>query len=87
MSEKAARPRWEDFGPDDLFDEHVLACLYGLSIHTVRAWRASKRGPRWVRMGSRVRYRASDARRFLDRNSVETADDPIAEAAGLRRIG
>lgn len=49
------------------------AALYlGVSVSTLKAWRAKKIGPKWTLRGARlVAYRPADLERFLDQNSVE----------------
>lgn len=49
------------------------AALYlGVSVSTLKAWRAKKIGPKWSMRGARlVAYRPADLERFLDQNSVE----------------
>lgn len=85
MSEKAARARWDEYSSADLVNEHVMSGLLLVSVHTARSWRASNRGPRFIRLGSRIRYRIADLRAFIDRNSVSTKDDPIPAPSTLRR--
>ena len=73
--------RWADFGPDDLVDDIAAAQLLCISVHTARAWRSGDRarGPRFIRVGAAIRYRVSDLKRFVERNTVSTIDDPVAE--------
>jgi len=80
--------RWADYGDDDLLVDHDAAALLRVSVHTARAWRAGKepRGPRFVRVGSHVRYRIADLKEFVRRNTAATLDDP-EPAPPLRRVG
>lgn len=49
-----------------LLDERELAARLGLSLSTLRNWRAARRGPRFIKLGRRaVRYRAADVERFI----------------------
>lgn len=42
------------------------AQLYGVKVSTIRKWRILGRGPRFVKIGSLVRYRDEDLIAFLD---------------------
>lgn len=37
-------------------DEHVVARVCGVSVQTVRRWRAAGDGPQWKKIGACVRY-------------------------------
>jgi len=37
-------------------DEHVIARVCGISVQTMRRWRAAGEGPPFKRIGSHVRY-------------------------------
>lgn len=43
-----------------------LAHYLGVSIATVRKWRLRGKGPKWIKIGSLVRYRREDIGTFLD---------------------
>jgi len=43
-----------------------------LSPKTLQAWRVSGRGPRFVKLGRRVFYRASDLIRFIEANTFQS---------------
>jgi predicted DNA-binding transcriptional regulator AlpA len=44
----------------------------GVSVSTLKAWRAKKVGPKWSMRGARlVAYRPADLERFLDESSAE----------------
>jgi len=44
----------------------------GVSVSTLKAWRAKKIGPKWTMRGARlIAYRPADLERFLDNNSAE----------------
>jgi predicted DNA-binding transcriptional regulator AlpA len=50
-----------------LLTDVELAALYGVSLQTVRNWRWTGEGPRWVRVGARcIRYRAADVQAFIE---------------------
>ena len=50
-----------------LLDEHAVAKLLGVSVATVRRWRLSRQGPKFIRVGAAsVRYRPADLTAYLD---------------------
>lgn len=53
-----------------VLDAREAARYLGVSISTLKSWRAKKIGPRWTMRGARlVGYRPADLERFLDENS------------------
>jgi len=51
---------------ETLLNEHDVARVTGLSIASVRRWRLLKQGPRYLKLGSAVRYRAEDISAWLE---------------------
>jgi predicted DNA-binding transcriptional regulator AlpA len=50
----------------ELLNEHDVARITGLSVASVRRWRLFKSGPKYLKIGSAVRYRAEDVRAWLE---------------------
>ena len=50
---------------ETLLDEHAVARITGLSVASVRRWRFLKQGPRYLKIGSSVRYRPEDINAWL----------------------
>jgi hypothetical protein len=48
-----------------LLDETRAAELLDLRVKTLRRWRWAGKGPRFVKLGSAVRYRPSDLDEFI----------------------
>jgi hypothetical protein len=48
-----------------LMDETRAAQLLDLRVKTLRRWRWAGKGPRFVKLGSAVRYRPSDLDEFI----------------------
>ena len=48
-----------------LLNEHELSNLLSVSVATLRRWRLLKRGPRFTKLGSSVRYRTEDVASWL----------------------
>jgi predicted DNA-binding transcriptional regulator AlpA len=50
----------------ELLTERDLARITGLSVASVRRWRLFKQGPKYLKIGASVRYRAEDVRAWLE---------------------
>jgi len=42
---------------ESLLNEHDVARITGLSVASVRRWRLFHRGPKYIKLGSAVRYK------------------------------
>jgi predicted DNA-binding transcriptional regulator AlpA len=51
---------------EDLLNEHDVARITGLSVASVRRWRLLKQGPKYLKLGSAVRYRSEDVAKWLE---------------------
>jgi predicted DNA-binding transcriptional regulator AlpA len=49
-----------------LLNEYDVARITGLSVASVRRWRLLHQGPRYLKIGSAVRYRAADISAWLE---------------------
>jgi excisionase family DNA binding protein len=47
-----------------------------LSVSTLNKWRVAGGGPRFVRMGARVRYRPSDLNKYVDERTKRSTSEP-----------
>ena len=63
---------------DELLDPPALAEYLGVPLATVYSWRSRGRGPKAVRVGRFLRYRASDVTGWLARggDTAPTANTP-----------
>ena len=60
--------------PGDLLDENQAADILCVKATTLRNWRALKKGPRFVRVGTRiVRYFRNDLAAFLTSTAATEA--------------
>jgi len=67
---------------DELFDTDAVARYAGLSPVTLRKWRMTGAGPRFVRLGRSVRYRKAAVDAFLEgREYTTTAEADTASVA------
>ena len=65
--------------PDSLLTVEETAGFLRCSISALNKWRVSGNGPRFVRVGARVRYRTSDLLNFIEnRTRVSTSEAPAA---------
>lgn len=58
-----------------------LAAELGLSVQTLAHWRTLGRGPEFVKVGGRVRYRGSAVKRYLDARTFDRTPAPTARRA------
>lgn len=67
---------------ETLLTTHDVAVQWGLSEITLRKWRMTGTGPRWVRLGRSVRYRRAAVDAFLaGREYATTTEADLAGAA------
>ena len=50
---------------EELLNEHDVARITGLSVASVRRWRLLRQGPRYLKIGSAVRYNPEDLAAWL----------------------
>ena len=62
-----------------LLDEKEVSKALKLSLATLRRWRWLKTGPKFIKIGSSVRYRETDIEAFL--NELATAEVIAPERA------
>jgi hypothetical protein len=62
---------------------HQLVERWGgrVSVQTLANWRASNKGPRFVKLGARVTYRISDVEEYETQQTVQTTGGAAGEAA------
>ena len=60
--------------PSKLLTPETVAELLGLTLHTLAVWRCAKRMPlAYVKLGGRIRYRASDVEAFISSHLQKVA--------------
>ena len=64
---------------DDLLDTRQLAARLDLQPATLEQWRWSSKGPAYVKLGGRVRYRVQDLESWIEsrerRSTSDTGDE------------
>lgn len=67
---------------EDLMTPDELAAYTGTPTQTLAHWRYRGRGPRFVKIGRSVRYRASDVAAWLESQTRQsTAERTVGRAA------
>jgi predicted DNA-binding transcriptional regulator AlpA len=61
-----------------LLNEYDVARITGLSVASVRRWRFLKQGPRYLKIGSAVRYKAEDIAAWLESRPTGGERPPAA---------
>jgi predicted DNA-binding transcriptional regulator AlpA len=51
---------------EELLTEHDVSRVTGLSVASVRRWRLLRQGPRYLKIGSAVRYKPEDISTWLE---------------------
>jgi predicted DNA-binding transcriptional regulator AlpA len=51
---------------DELLNEHDVARIIGLSVSSVRRRRLLRRSPKYIKLGSAVRYRPKDVESWIE---------------------
>ena len=64
---------------ETLLNEHDVARITGLSVASVRRWRLLRQGPKYLKIGSAVRYRREDVALWIEtRPTGGEAHQPVA---------
>ena len=53
-----------------LVKEHEVSKACAISVATLRKWRLKRRGPRFLKIGSLVRYRPEDVAAWIDHQAA-----------------
>jgi len=66
---------------DPLIDEVAGARILNCKVKTLQAWRSRGGGPRYVKVGSLVRYRKSDILEWIERRTVDSTSRTTPDTA------
>lgn len=58
---------------DPMLTRNEAAALLGVPLTTLVYWAAHRRGPAWVKLGGRYRYRESDVAAFIAASRFDPA--------------
>ena len=56
---------------DSPLDENQAANFWGLKVQTLRNWRCKRRGPNYLKIGSRVGYLLEDLQRYRSAHKIK----------------
>jgi predicted DNA-binding transcriptional regulator AlpA len=59
--------------PQRLLNERQVADSCAISVLTLRKWRTEGRGPRYVKIGTLVRYRPEDVDAWIESHEAQSA--------------
>jgi hypothetical protein len=87
---RRAEPKTPPSGQHALVGEKAAAARLGLSVRTLQGWRASGRGPAFLKLGSRrVAYAPEALERFVSGNAepIEGATPKANRTGGVAKRG
>lgn len=61
-----------------LLNESQVAEHFGISVMTLRKFRSSGGGPKYVKIGASVRYKPADLEEYVDTNTRQTTSEASA---------
>jgi predicted DNA-binding transcriptional regulator AlpA len=61
---------------EPLLNEHETAALLNVAVPTLRRWRWSGHGPRFIKIGRAVRYDIDELRAYIERQTRCSTSDP-----------
>lgn len=66
---------------EELMDQHAFGRMVGITTKTAEAWRVRGFGPRYIKVGTLVRYRKSDVRAWIESRIVSSTSEPLPRGA------
>jgi excisionase family DNA binding protein len=75
-----SEPETSDSAVTALLTESEVSRVLRVSLATLRKWRVEKRGPRFIKIGSLVRYQLEDLREWL--SALPTGGMALSPAVG-----
>jgi len=70
---------------EPLLDQVKVARILGIEIETLGSWRRKGYGPRWYRIGRKIRYAAPDLRAWMSAQSRRDVSAPEVTAQNGER--
>jgi hypothetical protein len=70
----------------EMKSDKETAPILGVARITLRKWRARGRGPAWVKLEGKVRYKMADLIAFIERNRIDPAEAKPSDPAKPSRI-
>lgn len=66
---------------DQLIDQLAMCRMLGITTKTAETWRVRGRGPRFIKVGSLVRYRKADIQAWLTSRTASSTSEVPGDAA------
>lgn len=66
---------------DALIDQRAMCNVLGITTKTAETWRTRGFGPRFVKVGSLVRYRKSDIHAWVNSRAVKSTSQKLPKSA------
>lgn len=66
---------------DELIDQLAMSKMLRITTKTAEAWRSRGGGPRYIKVGSLVRYRKSDICQWIERRTVDSTSRTTPDTA------
>lgn len=60
----------------ELMTQNEVAALFDVTVSLLANWRCQGKGPRYVKLGGRVKYRKADVEEFIN-NSVRQSTSEV----------
>ncbi len=71
----------DSLSPHALVNETEAAAILGLSVKTLRCWRWAGKKPRFLKLGSAVRYERAELAAFIEAGRRQSTSAPGSEPA------
>jgi hypothetical protein len=62
---------------NEIVETAAAAGYLSMEPQTLSKWRCRRRGPVFLRIGGKIRYKISDLKAFLEKSRVDPAEQPI----------
>jgi predicted site-specific integrase-resolvase len=62
----------------ELMTQDEVAALFDISLPVLANWRCAGKGPRYVKLGGRVKYRKDDIEAFINSNVRKSTTETVA---------
>lgn len=66
---------------EQLIDQRAMSRMIGITTKTAETWRTRGFGPKFVKIGSLVKYRKSDISAWVDRRTVNSTSQKLPKDA------
>jgi Helix-turn-helix domain len=71
--------------PNTLLTTNESAPVVGAEPITLKKWRVRGRGPAYIKLGGKIRYKLADLLAFIEKGRVDPEAQPAKPLRGIRR--